>query len=293
MFPGGIPGIPESRMSERRDFVFPSAAFELLFERAGLPAFELPSDIARTYSGTFGVRSPSLFANFVASVDGVVALDGAGESGHVISGESEADRFVMGLLRACASAVLVGAGTLRASPKHQWTPAKIFPEAAAAFAELRRTLGLSEQPKLVVVTASGELDPSSPALGDALVATTPDGEARLRSALPQTTRIARFAPGGARTHSMTLRPLVELLRAEGHELILTEGGPSLVGQLLAENLLDELFLTVSPRLFGQGPATARKPLVYGVDLGGKPLELSSARLHGSHLFLRYGVTLRP
>jgi riboflavin biosynthesis pyrimidine reductase len=219
-------------------------------------------------------------------VDGVVSLDGAGESGHVISGESAADRFVMGLLRACASAVVVGAGTLRASPKHLWTPAKIFPPAAAEFAELRRALGLSEQPRLVVVTASGDLDPSSPALRDALVATTPDGGERLRSALPQTTRIVVFPTGRPRSDSLNLRPLIELLHAEGHELVLTEGGPSLVGQLLAENLLDELFLTLSPRLFGRHASNARKSLVDGVDLGGKPLELSSARRHGSHLFLR-------
>jgi riboflavin biosynthesis pyrimidine reductase len=279
-------------MSEGPEFVFPGAAFELLFERDGVAKFELPPEVARTYSGTFGIRLPSLFANFVASVDGVVALDGAGESGHVISGDSAADRFVMGLLRACAGAVVVGAGTLRASPKHLWTPAKIFPPAAAEFAELRRTLGLAEQPELVVVTASGELDPSTPALRDALVATTPDGGARLRGILPETTRIVAFPAGRARPDSMNLRPLIELLHAEGHELVLTEGGPSLVGQLLAESLLDELFLTVSPRLFGHHPANARKPLVDGVDLGGKPLELASARRHGSHLFLRYGVTLR-
>ena len=277
-------------MSEAPEFVFPGAVFELLFERDGSSTFELPGEIARTYSGRFGIRRPSLFANFVASVDGVVALDGAGESGHVISGESAADRFVMGLLRACAGAVVVGAGTLRASPKHLWTPAKIFPPAAAEFAELRRALGLSEQPELVVVTASGDLDPASPALRDALVATTPDGGARLRGVLPQTTRIVVFPAGHPRP--MNLRPLIELLRAEGHELLLTEGGPSLVGQLLAENLLDELFLTVSPRLFGRNAENARKPLVDGVDLGGRPLELASARRHGSHLFLRYGVTLR-
>lgn len=278
-------------MSEAPEFVFPGATFELLYERKGLPTFELPPGVAGSYSGTFGVRRPSLFANFVASVDGVVALDGAGESGHVISGESAADRFVMGLLRACASAVVVGAGTLRASPKHLWTPAKIFPPAAAEFAELRGALGLSEQPKLVVVTASGELDPASPALRDALVVTTLDGEARLRGTLPET-RIVTVAPSGGRSQSINLRPLIELLHAEGHELLLTEGGPSLVGQLLAEDLLDELFLTVSPRLFGRHAANARKPLVDGVDLGGKPLELASARRHGSHLFLRYGVTLR-
>jgi riboflavin biosynthesis pyrimidine reductase len=77
------------------------------------------------------------------------------------------------------------------------------------------------------------------------------------------------------------------LRAEGYERVLTEGGPTLVGELVAENLLDELFVTVSPRIFGRAPGDARKSLIHGVGLLGTPLELASARRQGSHLFLRY------
>jgi riboflavin biosynthesis pyrimidine reductase len=278
-------------MGEAQKFAFPGDALELLFDRGNVPAFDLPADIALAYAGAFGIRQPSLFANFVASVDGAVALDGAGESGHVISGDSAADHFVMGLLRACADAVVIGAGTLRASPKHLWNAAKIFPLAAPHFSRLRRTLGLAEHPKLVVVTASGELDPSSPALSDATVVTSPAGGARLRGVAAPGTRVIvvpeSSAPSGAGSGRMNLAPVVELLRSEGHGLVLTEGGPSLVGQLVAENLLDELFLTVSPRLFGRYPGDGRKSLVDGVDLGGKELELESVRRHGSHLFLRY------
>jgi riboflavin biosynthesis pyrimidine reductase len=227
----------------------------------------------------------------VSSVDGVVALDSPGESGHVISGDSEADHFVMGLLRACADAVVIGAGTLRASPKHLWHPDRIFPPGKAAFAELRQSLGLGAQPKLVVVTGSGELDTSLPALRDAIIVTTPVGEERLRGRLVSPARVLAVseanAPSGAGVDRLMLAPVVELLHGEGHEFLLTEGGPALVGQFLAEDLVDELFLTVSPRLFGRYAADARKALVDGVDLGGKPLELGSVRRHGSHLFLRY------
>lgn len=272
-------------MGEAGGLVLPGGAFELLFERADLPAFPLPDVLARVYGGVLGVRRPSVFANFVSSLDGAVALAGAGESGHVISGDSDADHFVMGLLRACADAVVVGAGTLRASPKHLWTAAKIFPPAAAAFAELRRTLGLAEEPRLVVVTGSGELDPASPALRDAIVATTQAGEKRLAGTLAPTARLVAFEAGDR----MSLAPLFEFLRAEKMELVLTEGGPTLVGTLIAEHLLDELFLTVSPRLFGRYAGDARKALVEGVNLAGTALELSSVRRQGSHLFLRYGL----
>lgn len=278
-------------MSDANELGLPGGAFELLYERAELPAFALPDELVRVYGGVLGMRRPSLFANFVASVDGAVALEGAGESGHVISGNSDADHFVMGLLRACADAVVIGASTLRASPKHLWTAERIFAPAAAAFAEFRRALGLRAEPKLVVVTASGVLDPSSPALGGAIVATTPAGKKRLAGTLPTTARIVTFEADHvdrAGHSGMSLAPVLELLHAEKMELILTEGGPTLVGRLVAEDLLDELFLTVSPRLFGRYPGDARKALVDGVDLSGKTLELSSVRRQGAHLFLRYG-----
>jgi len=278
-------------MSDANGLVLSEGAFELLFERADLPAFPLPDELVRIYGGVLGLERPSLFANFVGSVDGVVALEGSGESGHVISGNSDADHFVMGLLRACADAIVIGASTLRASPKHLWNAERIFPPAAARFAELRRSLGLGEEPKLVVVTASGVLDPSSPALREAIVATTPAGEKRLAGALPPTTRVLVFEADHVERSGhagMRLSPLLELLHAEKLELILTEGGPTLVGRLVAEDLLDELFLTVSPRLFGRYPGDARKTLVDGIDLSGKTLELASVRRQGSHLFLRYG-----
>ena len=61
----------------------------------------------------------------------------------MIADGSEADRFVMGLLRACADAVLVGSKTMLASPKGTWRPERVYPPAAEAFAELRRRLGAS------------------------------------------------------------------------------------------------------------------------------------------------------
>jgi len=75
------------------------------------------------YAGDLGFSEHCLYGNFVASLDGVVALGPEyPSSGSAISGREPADRFVMGLLRAFADAVLIGAGTLRATPTHRWTP---------------------------------------------------------------------------------------------------------------------------------------------------------------------------
>jgi len=257
---------------------------ETLFERGSLPRFELPEPLIAAYGGALGFDRPRLFANLVASLDGVVALPAGGESGQIISGNSLPDRFVMGLLRACADVVIVGAGTFRRSPTHLWHPDVIFPPAAAHFAEARARLGLSPKPLLALVTASGELDTTQPAARGALLITTPRGEVSLRARAPS----ARIAVLG--TDEVRFSEVLSVLHAQGAQLVLTEGGPTLFAQLVAEDVLDELFLTSSPLLFGRYPGDDRKSLAHGLDLGGAPLELLSARRHQSHLFLRYALT---
>ena len=76
---------------------------------------------------------------------------------------------------------------------------------------------------------------------------------------------------------------------EGRRLVLTEGGPSLMAELVRDRVLDELFVTTSPTLFGRFRNDGRKSLTNGLDLGGVPLELMSLRRHGSYLFSRYAV----
>src|SRR6266699_3667331 len=65
---------------------------------------------------------PYIVGNFVTTLDGVVTLNEPGHaSGGDISGFNRHDQLVMGLLRAIADAVIVGAGTLRSVPQHRWT----------------------------------------------------------------------------------------------------------------------------------------------------------------------------
>jgi riboflavin biosynthesis pyrimidine reductase len=262
----------------------PLPALELLHERAGLPVFGLPAALQAAHGGDLGFSAPRLFANFVSSVDGVVALPGGRESGQVISGSNPADKLMMGLLRACADAVLLGAGTLRRAGPHLWHPERIYPPAAPLFAELRLRRGMRPRPLFVLVTASGEIDVAHPALADAIVVTSAAGEARLRGRLPAGARIEVAAGQPA-----LLGPVLQRLRDEGLRVVLTEGGPSLVGRLLGEGLLDELFLTTAPALFGRFDGDQRKSLVEGLDAAGAALDLLSARRHGSFLFLRYAI----
>jgi riboflavin biosynthesis pyrimidine reductase len=69
--------------------------------------------------------------------------------------------------------------------------------------------------------------------------------------------------------------------------LLCEGGPTVFGALLRENLTDELFLTLAPKLAGGGSSPT-------VTSGPELPELLNLRLawaleHGGSLFLRYGL----
>jgi riboflavin biosynthesis pyrimidine reductase len=246
----------------------------------------LPAPLHELYDGGLTIREGAVYANFVSSIDGIVALEGgSAASGGIISGRNENDRFVMGLLRAFADAVLVGAGTVRAEGgKALWTSAYIFPAAAEAFAALRQSLKRDKTPRLVIVTGRGELNPSEPALeGGALVLTTAAAAPRLRKALPKASDVRAISEG----ERISADQIFETLKAEGHRTILTEGGPHLLGQLVAENRVNELFLTVSPKLAGQQDRAFG--LIRGTDFDGafKGSRLLSVRRADSYLFLRY------
>jgi riboflavin biosynthesis pyrimidine reductase len=251
------------------------------------PAFDLPPRLEELYGGPFGLASPRVYANFVSSIDGVVALDRP-HSSAIIGGGTEADRLVMALLRASADAVLIGASTLKADPGHRWTPEFVYPDAAAEFAELRTRLHLAARPQLVVMTGRGDLDPSEPAMADALILTTESGAERLRAHPGLSASVVAMGADS----QVSVGDVVRALRARGHRSILCEGGPSLIGQLLRRQLLDELFLTLSPVLAGRMWGERRPGLVDGIHLlpdAGVWGRLRSVRAHESHLFLRYDL----
>ncbi len=261
---------------------------ELLAEPPGLPAFPLPDALARLYPGTLGFPRQSLYANFVQSVDGVVALPGVPGSNRLIADASESDRLVMAILRACADVVLVGAGTLRASPRSRWTPEAAFPGAAAALAELRQGLGLAPEPALAIVTSGAGLPLDHPALERRpIVLTTPAGAERLRPRLPSAEIV-----GLAAEERVEPSAAVAELRRRGHGRILSEGGPILFGSLLQAGLVDELFLTVSPLIAGRRGGGGALGIAETTELlPGRRLRmaLTGARRSGDHLFLRYAI----
>jgi riboflavin biosynthesis pyrimidine reductase len=262
--------------------------FTVLAEDDDLPAWNVPAEIERLY-GRLGLADECLVANFVESLDGVVAIPGLPRSHAVVSDDSEADRFVLALLRACADVVVVGAGTLAASPTGTWRVDKAYPEAADAFAALRAARGLPAQPRVAVVTSGISFVPSHPVLdAGAIVLTTESAAAGIAEAAPDTAEVVAVNDGAG----VNLPAAVRALRERGCGVIVSEAGPTLFGQLVAAELVDELFLTVSPLLAGHA-LSPRLSLVEGVELlperrvAGR---LRSVRTNASHLFLRYALS---
>jgi riboflavin biosynthesis pyrimidine reductase len=264
---------------------------QVLDERPDLPHFDLPEELSRLYGGGLGFDGPCVFANFVETIDGVVSIPDIAGSNAIVSDESEADRFVMGLLRAVADVVVVGSGTMLAAPKGTWRAERVYPPAADAYAELRRRLGKTDHPAVAVVTAGGSFDPTHPVLETgAVVLTTERAAPDIRATVPSATEVVAVNAGDWVDPAGALAAL----RARGHELVLSEGGPTLFTSLVAAGLVDELFLTVSPLLAGRS-GLPRLSLADGAELlpdvhvAG---DLESIRRHGSHLFLRYALISR-
>jgi riboflavin biosynthesis pyrimidine reductase len=179
--------------------------------------------------------APWLRANMIESVDGAASLNGrtGGLSG-------DADRHVFRLLRSLADVILVGAGTARAEKYRPVRDREIWPE-------LREGRALT--PPIAVVTRKLDLDLGSPLLSGAaggartIVLTT--------EAAPASRRKAAAAHADVIVAGQDTVPpsaAVNALAARGHRNILVEGGPTLLQQITAAGLLDDLCLTFSPLL---------------------------------------------
>ena len=198
----------------------------------------------------------------VASVDGRAALNGS-----AVGIGSTADKHLMRELRAEADVVLHGAGTVRADPLSARVPHELSVQ--------RVTRGLSEQPLGVIVTRSGNLPTEHPYYDSpTLIYVVGDHDVPVRKPTVEIRHIA------------SVSDICGDLRARGVQRVLCEGGPTLNTALFQAGLVDEIFLTIAPKLFGgQDPLT----IVKGPSLGVIHLELRSLVELDGELFLKYGV----
>jgi riboflavin biosynthesis pyrimidine reductase len=252
-------------------------------ELAGNPADVDPADVYGADSRRPVGDRPWVLANMIASIDGA-ATDPTGRSAGL---GGPADQRVFSALRAVADIVLAGAGTVRTE---RYGPARMLP----AQEDARRSRGQSPQPRIAVVTRSLALDLDLPLFRDAsdeyrpIVITTTAGLDRVRSrggatAARDLAMVAEIVVAGDQSvdWGTALRALRTTARAG---VVLVEGGPTTLSQLVAADLVDELCLTVSPQLVGgDGPAILSG---LGIDAP-RRLTLDRVLLEDDYLLLRY------
>jgi len=216
---------------------------------------------------------PAIAVNMVTSVDGATTL-----GGRVGRLTGPADQALLRRLREEADAVLVGAATVRAEGY-----SRLLRDDAR---ERRLQSRGSAEPLLCVVSRDANLGPGAPALRaapSALIFLTsegaqlPDGEREVLAIRAETA-----APG----EPVPLRPLLARLRADhGVERVICEGGGTLNAALLAEGVVGELFVAVSPMIARELDSP---PLVGGVE-GPVDLVLLAHAAADDFVFLRYGL----
>jgi riboflavin biosynthesis pyrimidine reductase len=186
-------------------------------------------------------------ANMVSTLDG--SATGPGGVSGALGGA--VDKATFKALRGLSDIVLVGAGTVRAEGYHA-------PSADPVFADRRRARGQRPAPALAVVTRSGHVptengifEGSSPTY---VVTTAQADLARLRD------RAGKDQVIVAGDEDVDLDDAIRALAGRGFRRLLLEGGPTLLGQALAQGRVDELCLTWAPMLVGgTGPRIAIGP----------------------------------
>lgn len=211
-----------------------------------LPRDEPEVDLLEAYrypDGRTWVR-----ANMVSSLDGSAVQDG--RSGGL---SGAADKEVFATLRGLCDVVLVGAGTARAEGYRA-------PRTKDSYAGFRSGLGQRPAPVLALVSRSLDLDAGSGLFtGDerTVVVTSAASDPGARERLGEVSDLVV-----AGEDAVDVRSAVEQLAERGLPRVLCEGGPSLLADVVAAGMLDELCLSLSPKLVG-GSGTR---IVHGTDL---------------------------
>jgi riboflavin biosynthesis pyrimidine reductase len=213
-----------------------------------------------------------LRANMVATADGAAAAQGTSRT---LS--SPSDQRLLGLLRALADVVVVGAQTVRAEAYGPFRP-------RPSLLGRRRAEGRPDSPILAIVSSRLDLDPRSTLFAQAtqrpIVFTHGTASAERREQLEPVAEIVECG-----TTKVDLERAQQELVRRGLRRQLTEGGPHLLGQLVRRGQLDELSVTMAPLLAGAGASR----IVAGPDTADPPRQMVLASLleDDGTLFARY------
>ena len=210
------------------ELIHPVPDAAALDDAALIDAYAPPSDVSRW-----------LRVNLVSSADGAVEVNG---TSHALS--SDEDMRVFRFLRMHCDVLITGAGTVRTDG---YRPLTMSPDRVA----WRRERGLPDHPVMAVVSRTADLDLSSPLFTDSpvrpIVITCQSSLPARRKAIKEVADIIVTGEDG-----VDFTAALNLLQRRGLRQQLCEGGPHILGELTAADLVDELCLTLSPVLAGPG-----------------------------------------
>lgn len=223
--------------------------------------------LERAYLGDDRPR-PWLFANMVTTIDGATAIEGRSSS----IGD-EQDGVVFRALRAVADVVLVAAATARVEGYKR-------PRLPGHLVSWRRSRGLGDVPRIALVSTSLDFDLEPFEDEPPIVLTSRSSPERRRRRLEAETDVV--VCGDDR---VDLEFALSSLRRSGLGRVLSEGGPSLNGQLAASDLVDEWCVTVAPLVV----AGDSSRIVTGPPIGpdGSGYRLDRALAGSTSLFTRW------
>lgn len=238
-----------------------------LFPAPVVPVDE--SDLETLYDYPAGLERAWVQANFVASADGAATVDGDSEC---LSGP--ADRHVLGLARDLADVIMVGVTTAVAGAYQ-----KIRVDPARRIAH-----GLRPHPPIALVTNRCSLGPDAPQIMDC---PEPPVVITCRAA-PHTAKRDLIAAGvdlvTVGDAAVDLRGALSALAERGLRRVDCEGGPTLFGGLVDEDLVDALCLTVAPFVVGgRDGRISTHPL----PAQARPMALESVLQAEGSLFVKY------
>jgi riboflavin-specific deaminase-like protein len=212
---------------------------------------------------------PRVAMNFVATVDGRATIEG--RSGPI---GSHTDTAMLAGLRLRCDALMVGAGTMRVE---QYGRLVTKDETR----ERRQAAGLPPEPLMVLVSGRLDLPWEAPLFtegGKVLIFTASEAEP------PQTASSVEVVRHEGAVN--LIEALSHLRREHGIRALLSEGGPHLHAQMQADGLVDDLFLTIAPKLSGgEAPRILEGPLPRVAEL-----ELAWLLEDDGELFARYRRT---
>lgn len=272
-------------------------AFQSLLEPTKISTVtpSLPPEFQAVYGGDWQylvpANRPYVYSNFVQSRDGRISFSMPNQSsGAEVSGFNLHDKWLMGLLRARADAVIVGDNTLNIEPDHIWTHQYICPE-ETAFSSLRASDNLAPAPLQTLLSLEGNFNPSLPVFTRSdlhiVIFTTARGRDNAKNLEGVAAKVDLPDVG---FETVNLERVMQVLHSDyGVKTLLCEGGPRVYGSMIAAKLIDEEFLALSPIVTGQDAVRSRPGLIEGAvftpETAPRSVPISLKRA-GDFLFLR-------